>query len=143
MGGAKMKANELRIGNYIQLFRKPKDESMTTHIISGIFYEPDIGHCISLEDGFVVNVDTGIAPIPLTEQWLKDFGCKKEYDILIKFPYKGDQPKPSARWVTHKLTSKEEINQPFLRFDGLVDIYYIHQLQNLFFAITGNELTKT
>ena len=51
-----------------------------------------------------------------------------------------------CRWITQKLTGAE-IETPFLRFDSTgkppfikTDVYFVHQLQNLYFALTSEEL---
>jgi hypothetical protein len=75
--------------------------------------------------------------IPLSEQWLIDmgfektievtwsFGYHKEYNVYRKdgLTYNGIQ----AAWWYHGLLKR----QP----------EYVHQLQNLYFALTGSELT--
>ena len=70
-------------------------------------------------------------PVPLNERWLKEFGFKEagngwfsiNKDFLIIGEYK------KGRW--------REIN---VLFDHLE---YVHQLQNLYFSLTGKELTRT
>jgi len=63
-----------------------------------------------------------------------------EYDILSHHTFK-------CRWITHKITG-DKIDVCFLRFDSIIkppnictDIYYVHQLQNLYKALTGKDLT--
>lgn len=138
-----MKATELKIGNWIKLFRKPQDELMTEHIIYSILYQPDVGYCISLVDGFVINIDTGIEPILLTEQWIKDLGFEENEDF--------------GNWhlKQYKIYSKDgnnigfEENEFCWYFPAADDFYswikklkYVHQLQNLYFTLTGKELIK-
>lgn len=68
-----------------------------------------------------------IQPIPLTEELLDRSPMKKEYDVLWCI---GNQ---AGRWIESKhIMTKEPLQQPFLRFDGLCDIYYLHELQDLF-----------
>ena len=79
--------------------------------------------------------DTHIESIPLTEQWLKDLGFEKR-----------------GRNIYLILIDESGINQISLRYKKLVTnksgivnidhIKYVHQLQNLYFALTGKELTK-
>ncbi len=65
-------------------------------------------------------------PVPLTEQWLKDFGFKKSLRTWRKFG--------CIFHITQY--GKFFINKLNL------EIKYVHQLQNLYFALTGNELIK-
>jgi hypothetical protein len=134
-----MKAEELRIGNWVcvsHAFKKQyevEDYSMLTKING-------------LGDGFISwdksygFYHEGIFPIPLTEKWLVKFGFKPlnghefsfwldEWECLSLYaePY----PKSFAIGLSR----------------GLKDIWStgkiqnVHQLQNLYFALTGQELT--
>lgn len=110
-----MKAEELRIGNLFQ------DK-----------YSKDIFKVLELSKGVIVfdyvNMENWQAEsIILTEEWLFKFGFKKSEaaftnKIFIRHPFKG----------------KFEIRIS----DGLrnLEIKYVHQLQNLYFSIIGEEL---
>ena len=116
-----MKAEELRIGNFIivsnpsspiYLSKKPTVEICNYHHISDI--------CKGDEDWVY-------EPVPLTEQWLIDFGFVK--------------CSVSDAYNSHHLTIYKEDGSfwsDVITF-GL-EIKHVHQLQNLFFAITGEEL---
>lgn len=72
-------------------------------------------------------------PIPLTEEWLMKFGFE-----IVKGAHQS--------WRTIKINEEKSFDIQFI--DG--DIFYsdtrlkhVHQLQNLFFALTGQELTYT
>lgn len=68
-----------------------------------------------------------VKPIPLTEEWLFKFGFKKKYKSYEKCDFtflQGGFDK-----LAYKLTIIE--NTP----------KYVHQLQNLYFALTGDELS--
>ena len=78
-----------------------------------------------------------IIPIPLTKEWLVKFG----FDFSIDTWYL----KGVAIWETECCDAKgnEEIGFFYeLRDVGMMDmnIKYVHQLQNLYFALTGQEL---
>ena len=108
-----MEANELRIGNYV--CDDIKDHK--TFINAKDIYE------IALNNN-------KHSYIPLTEEWLVKFGFEIEWIISHKEEYfnlfqKGDVYFYSAD--AHHHTSEE--------------IKYVHQLQNLYFALTGKELT--
>ena len=105
-----MKANELRIGNFII-------ESLSFGSDKVIKVDPNI---------FNRRIDEFI-PITLTEEWLLKFGFKKKYKSYEKCDFtflQGGFDK-----LAYKLTIIE--NTP----------KYVHQLQNLYFALTGEELT--
>ena len=77
-----------------------------------------------------------IKPIPLTEDWLLKFGCKNikdseyyELNYIYKLRFFGRQVQYYIYWGNHVMDKK------LLRA-----IKYVHQLQNLYFALTGNEL---
>ena len=114
-----MEAHELMIGNYVL-----KDNNITTvntGLIAYIFYN-------GLKDRF--------KPIPLTEQWLKDFGFE-EINHINGYSF-------------HSL-SKSKNNKCHLDvYDNYTKYYgysvnhcqYVHQLQNLYFTLTGKQLKK-
>ena len=62
-------------------------------------------------------------PIPLTEEWLERFNWNPPKDIGVAFS-----------------TNTHEIY--FVAGNYYKTIEYVHQLQNLYFALTGQELTK-
>ena len=66
-------------------------------------------------------------PIPLTEEWLTELGFRN-YDV--------------NKWDTDAMTLlKYDEGCKYLANHLHVNIFYVHQLQNLYFALTGNELT--
>ncbi len=114
-----MKAGELRLGN---LFI----EEYTNSIIQVIQLETDK---IFFSLKFVSQWQA--KPIPLTEEWLVKFGFKR-------FPW---------GLVKENLLFRDDIRNPCKELwlevgNGYrVHIKYLHQLQNLYFALTGEELT--
>lgn len=77
-------------------------------------------------------------PIPLTEEWLLKLGFKKytENKFFIGFNYGAYSVNKVGDAFDHWYLNHE--------FDGTKRIChntrFIHQLQNLYFALTGNEL---
>ena len=141
-----MKATELRIGNYVW---DDYSGEMIVWAISNNINTPlsDIGlkkkaHLPS--GGYKIK---NIAPIPLTEQWIKDFGLTAtlEYGgygyilgnmIIFKVRSHGR----SEDWFYEiEYCSGDEIED---RTNIIQRYDYVHQLQNLYFALTGKELTK-
>ena len=118
-----IKANELRVGNYLQT---PK----------GSVFQINTHDIVSIDDGWVPKTLLPIA-IPLSE------------DILLRL--EGFEKCINGYWDSEGLFNVKLI-------DGQVEIYlsgddvnlnindhikYLHQLMNLYFALTGTELTLT
>lgn len=82
--------------------------------------------------------DHGYMPIPLTEEWLLKFGFEEYRFYKDRISYKLVQERGGDYFVTgewfHKCLS--EGNAVILNYN----LQYVHQLQNLFFALTGKEL---
>lgn len=129
-----MKANELRIGNIHETncFDIPR-EGIRSFRIDGKCYSYITGHGISLvEQGLMEFV-----PIPLTEDWLLKMGFElsghqlgEEYSRgnFSMYYYNGDYPDYEGEILASCFNGNN------------VEIKYIHQLQNLYFALTGEEL---
>lgn len=130
-----MKANELRIGNCI-LF-----ESEGTNFIVKAIDNKGFEVYNQLESTWIEHDQFG--GIPLTEEWLIKFAIKIDHDISDVFCIEINN---SLRTTVYILKVKNgwsiEIGS---RSNGMVsfrsEIQYVHQLQNLYFALTGNELT--
>ena len=105
-----MRANELRIGNLIQ--KNGKIHYTNNLTIRDIFH-------LSIDDTDIFE------PIPITEDWLLKCGFEKdEYEMFV---------------FNRKVIYKKNDNT--FHFYGCdIEIKHIHQLQNLYFALTGEEL---
>jgi hypothetical protein len=115
-----MKANELRIGNYV--CRKPHKVWIPFTVKDGEINEKFASTC---------------NPIPLTEEWLLKFGFEENEGI-----FKIWLDCPNER--TYLLHSPNDEYIEICRGGQVCCrpmIYYVHQLQNLYFALTGEELT--
>jgi hypothetical protein len=129
-----MTANELRIGNYV-------------------YFHGDVEE-INMVDGFGVigreeqpsySIDE-FEPIPLTEEWILKFeGFFKDgehlsigrYDYKYCFKYR-DWADNWAFYIEY--TDSPNSNDDGVKYPIAFDIKYVHQLQNLYFALTGEEL---
>ena len=110
-----MKANEFRLGNLIYYhIEDSMDERKEWDEISSIDYD-DIRCFVQYED------NSEYKPIPLTEEWLLKFGF--EQMDLHRF--------------NHEISI---LNTDRGMYFQTIRIDYVHQLQNLYFALTGNEL---
>jgi hypothetical protein len=120
-----LQANELRIGNRVEYILdegKLNREEYYWHL-----------NIINAEDILWLskNYDTNYRPIPLTEKWLLKFGFKKESDSFYR------KKESNLIEVLFHDNGIMVTNQSV----SLNHIQYIHQLQNLYFALTGFELT--
>jgi len=127
-----MDSKELRIGNYVEY----------KHLKNGVFYGYDTvtnidlnGISISCCKYTAMTIDS-IKPIPLTEEWLVKFGLQHksfsfDHERLHKdigVGYNGDDFINNEMSLLYK-------KKVFFK------IQYVHQLQNLYFALTNEELT--
>jgi len=115
-----MEANELRIGNLVEYLGEFKE-------VLGMDEET-----VFLKNTVSVNyleLDE-ISPISLTEEWLLKFGFKKYKDNYGSYYIK------QSRTVKIRKNGIDRYRYEHSR----LDIKYVHQLQNLYFAITETEL---
>jgi hypothetical protein len=128
-----MKANELRIKNYVEV--NGKVEQM--HFICE--EEPAVS---SIEYGAHVLSWRDISPIPITEEWLTRFGFwqwgsythlwKVNRDTGLKITIRSRPLRKRHHGCDYELNNNHSIG-----------IKHVHQLQNLYYALTGEELTLT
>lgn len=136
-----MTAAELRIGNYLYY-------EHTTHIVSGVHgnkvyswwvkdgqpvieYEAKDISGTQVENPYI-DVISQYEPIPLTEEWLEKFGFEKNENGLYKLFNQSEVP----------ILLNGDLNG--WTCDGINfsinNTQYVHQLQNLYFALTNEEL---
>ena len=122
-----MKANELRIGNYVIA---NKDEVIVAGFVG--FY---VSYIPIEKYHAYADMIHHIKPIPLTEEWLLKLGfeqCfinKERYHIdnLNEVEFIDNE----IRWMANYTTFYHQ------------KIEFVHQLQNLYFALTNTELKTT
>ncbi len=89
----------------------------------GEYYQITSATIVSLERG-----ESDAEPIPLTEEWLLKFGFKRHPNY--------------SYWFCGRIILVIDNGVYFLcDVDMRIDIKYVHQLQNLYHALTGEELT--
>lgn len=136
-----MKASDLRIGNYV----KDRSERIiqVEQVLSwGINLESDCygGWTCEFSEDY-------ISGIPLTEEWLLKFGF--EFNPDPSWKYKDDDGKDvevESRPYWYKIYKDGKFD---MRFYWYLDskkanncsCEYVHQIQNAYFALTGEELT--
>ena len=117
-----MKVQELRVGNWVE-------------------YAHDSDECTTIQPSSMEHTNE-FKPIPITKEW------------LVKFGFISDGIKHLTHSI-HKLTvdvrlilmyqivyEQPEISTLYIKGIQLIStITYVHQLQNLYYALTGKELT--
>ena len=125
----KMEAKELRIGNYYE---------WTENVEKDAFLQIDDFHSLlAIGENFQY-----FKPIPLTEEWLLKFGfdnrlLKKigDSDLYLQ----GDNADSLKEYGVYLSTDIGDglCSEPNTFIEGF---FYVHQLQNLYFALTQTEL---
>ena len=129
-----MKANELRIGNLV--YFNHCDYDIFTPMKINYTQNPNL---LGLEMVTVNRIEyNNIKPIPLTNEYLFKLGFEKisGWDDQVYYREK-DWRKKGYSFFELQLNNKGFI---FTDFNNII-IESVHQLQNLFFALTNNELT--
>ena len=108
-----MKSTDLRIGNLVLSKNVPvKIEEIMTETVSYCYGEFPIDY---------------IEPVPITKEWLLSFGF--EFSVVYGNNF----------WRLNNILLFEDKKGNF-EFSWGLKIESIHQLQNLYFALTGKEL---
>ena len=129
-----MKTSELRLGNLVQYGGVT---AKVSHIEKSFFY------CESELIYFTKDGERGAKPIPLTDEWLLKFGFHLRDGFSNIFRLNVEKHQYDCSEITY--SEKEGL----LRFSNgqgkgatlIPHIKHVHQLQNLYFALTGEELT--
>lgn len=137
----KIKITELRLGNYI--IDKIDDDCTIECEVIEISKNGTVKIKDSQDD--YTNKINQIAPILLTEDWLINFGFKKDDNGNYWIPIEIET------WLQltvidmfyPMICQAGELSHEKENYVSLNGIQYVHQLQNLFFAITGKELELT
>ena len=124
-----MKAEELRIGNLV--------------LVDGV--ETTITNLEITEGEIVDPIDP--QPIPITEDRLKRLGFVHDYQELAEDSYTITIGNETLLRVERDGSYGFEDSIPIKGWDidyvcGGVNLKYLHQLQNLYFALTGEELNE-
>ena len=119
-----LKANECRYGNFIIGTYESEDDNLVHETICEFKFYDCYNNYYNVESKEKIEEFTGFKPIPLTEEWLLKFG----YDLITENHYA----------VLGHLIWKVE-NRFYCDKNGM-QLKYVHQLQNLYFALTNKEL---
>ena len=134
-----MEAHELMLGNYVNTNRAHgRGQKQLKKVQINLHYLQQIeNNCNYIE------------PIPLTEEWLLKFGFSEETqyysDNLSLFWLDIHKSLENSEFYIFFNTETKYIGLHSMENENniskyLYDIKYIHQLQNLYFALTGTHL---
>jgi len=126
-----MKANELRIGNYVHF---PSISDIKFSEVETIIKLLDGCMCVFLKNVDDVFMVEEITPIPLTAEWFTNFGFTTDDVEWNKDDFRIGIYKSGFRCIPFNRTMS-------LLYSLDIDIKYVNQLQNLYFTLTGEELT--
>jgi hypothetical protein len=135
----KMKAEDLRIGNWVYI----------TDTSTQLFYKEEvqinIHNLMYLCGECKEPIEFDIEPIPLTEEWFLKFGFKsidKSGNDFITYTdqehnyyFQIDVRKNDGKYLILDNSFDD------LRAFSMVDFTTVHQLQNIYYALTGVELS--
>lgn len=125
---------ELRIGNWVCFEQYPDSHSQVDYqLLSGkigIWSDPDI-----------------YSPIPLTPEWLERLGFKLSKAAQEVYGYELWELNPEVNssmegigFVNSKMEIYQNEDKEYYDGENYVVLKSVHQLQNLFFALTSEEL---
>jgi hypothetical protein len=120
-----MNASELRVGNYV-MHEPTIDDWEEIRIKVGTIIQCEIS-----PDSF--------EPILLTEEWLLKFGFEEKHGVFKK--YMNEQIIAIGLDGSFGLYNDKSRWRIGSSFSNDYRLKYVHQLQNLYFALTGEELT--
>jgi len=128
-----MKSSELRIGNITSM-----------GVVCSI--EDNFFRVLDSEGDTFKNTWADIQPIPLTEELLLKFGFKHQNKYDLESNLYSKKLKSEYYFTIYSKTETLDFKTKFIGWKVLnigfdLKIDFIHQLQNLYFALTGEELT--
>lgn len=137
-----MKANELRIGNWVSRRGDLKQVQGVLPDAVLLYVSPRVYGGVNKASRVVLK---SINPIPLTEEWLVKFGFEQDSSGSCKegwwrsFDIEKTRDKFGVTLIEE--TGVMEFHYDAGTFEQTITVKHVHQLQNLYFALTGEELT--
>ena len=141
-----MRASELRIGNLLQ-----SDTNKIIKIVGVV--KKDIYYYHNKKNLYVLELNNlNFQPIPLTEEWLLKMGFEKSQEQWYTIKYFTDCDLATEQMaISYNLSSNRCAVFDAIEETDIVNILsypiytskrvlYVHTLQNVFFALTGEEL---
>jgi hypothetical protein len=136
-----MKASELRIGNFVNVpnikqspFRVDYFDDQKVYQKSFTYTLPSFASDIpfhpltwDLED---------VSGIPLTPEILEMAGFEKTYESSFSIRYDHNL----TQFIGYDISKADSMETGLRYYGNRIKVQYLHQLQNLYFALTGQEL---
>ena len=122
-------ANELRIGNWVNIPECAINAQIVALTKTEFFIEQDSHDLGDYELYFLYE---SAHPIPLTPEILEKCGFEQDWVVV------GEDREEFAIWKKGSIIFNQRL-EASVGWDD-VDIKHLHQLQNLYFAMTGKEL---
>lgn len=121
------KPSELRVGSLI--YRNGKIYDTTSYLITYLFEDP-------------TRFNRHNQPIPITEEWLVKLGFLKDNERdSFYIDIEDGFHRFDLMWFNNGVFLKSRYNEENLGVQKIPYVQYLHQLQNLYFALTNEELT--
>ncbi len=121
-----IQSTELRLGNLLQ-------SGKGIYKVISISLHESLMEIITIsDDGFVIPYPTIYKPIPITEEWLLKLG----FSIEDNESYQLDTDLGFCIWGRIGQSFNVYVNSDSIGNEK----EYVHELQNLYFALTGKEL---
>ena len=142
-----IKANEIRIGNWIEFnnfISPPNNLQVTPRMFRQLGMD--------LSENLDLELSGYHKPIPLTEEWLLKMGFEKSQEEWYTIKYFTDCDLATEQMaISYNLSSNRCAVFDAIEETDIVNILsypiytskkvlYVHTLQNVFFALTGEEL---
>jgi len=136
-----MNANELRIGNLIQIklgeIEIAKVEELTLQTENNNQYYILKTNLLSNNSDWVDPIDS-FEPIPITKEWLLNFGFERVRDTSLYTKQTIEIDGTFEDYMEYNL----EFKQVNLSYEMCsIPLQYVHELQNIYFALSKKELT--
>lgn len=102
---------------------------------------------INVSTGYEGSIDceaefNNIGGIPLNSEILEGCGFKKRGDMyFLKIPVEGANDHEIFFFIPKRITQQQFGRYTVNDYHGSNNFFYLHQLQNLYFILTGSELT--
>ena len=124
--------NDFRIGNlFFGNYETEEDEKIHSVVCKILGYDPfNSFYWVENKEG--IEEFSSFQKIPLTEEWLLNFGFENKYGSYVLSTLRG------TIQIEEDLA---EISSVITHNGFMSPCEYVHQLQNLYFALTGDELT--
>jgi hypothetical protein len=140
-----MLKTDLRLGNLVEYPGWNKDGTSAFFKVRDIFWEDDK---LALTNGIIQLPQTRleyIKPIPITLEWMEKLGFEKTDDYGDQIYY---EPKDRDKRHYYICFDHDDISFGLSVFGNCTsliyddkNLQYVHQFQNLYYALTGVELS--